>query len=226
MLKEVGVIIIIGQQGSGKTLLSTKMATVEYKVHKRKVISNYKIKGIPNLEMSFYDIVQMLESQVMPTTIVDANGKPINLKDAYKKAFGITPKSVEEIFKDAVIVMDELHVAAHSYTFLSKKSRTLAEFASQVRKRGMLFIGVTQFMSQVTKQIRTQAKYQIEVSKVEIDKFENVNYFVCRVRSASSNAMQDRGYYDELKNVIMLDLSDYYDKYDTSQIIHYKPKDV
>jgi len=90
----------------------------------------------------------------------------------------------------------------------------------------MLFIGVTQFMSQVTKQIRTQAKYQIEVSKVEIDKFENVNYFVARVRSASSNAMQDRGYYDELKNVIMLDLSDYYDKYDTSQIIHYKPKDV
>lgn len=234
----VQVIMIIGKQGEGKTILSTRMAIVEYKLFKRKVISNYEIKGIPNFNLSFYELLSMLDKRELPKTVLRNNPKydpddfdsdepeyiDVPFKAEYIKAFGVAPKNVDDVFRGAVVVMDELQIASHSYRFLSKEAKIMTEFATQVRKRGILFIGTTQFMGQVSKQLRSQAAYVLEMKKIVVDNVNMINRFFVMTKTASSNYYQESGIYDELVQTVTMDLSPYYDKYDTTKIIHFKIK--
>lgn len=236
--RSVQVITIIGKQGEGKTILATRMAIIEYKMFNRRIISNYEIYGVPNFNISFAEMLNMLETMELPDTIVRLNPKfdpndldsdepeyiNVSFMDEYVKAFKVKPKNVEAVFRGAVVVMDELQIASHSYRFLSKEAKIMTEFATQVRKRGILFIGTTQFMGQVSKQLRSQAAYVLEMKKVVVDPVKMDNRFIVMTKTASSNLNQEAGNYDELVQMVTLDLSAYYDRYDTTKIIHFKPK--
>ena len=162
-------IMILGVQGQGKTTLMTKFAYEEAVQFNRRILTNYKIKGVKMLQISFGEIVKMLATQEVPQTIIGVDGKPRNFKRAYARAFGKINKelTVDDVVKDTVMCFDEIHVGAHAYDFLSKGSRTLAEFSSQIRKRGILLLGSAQFFSQVAKQVRIQMNTIINVTKVD-----------------------------------------------------------
>src|SRR5690606_29830173 len=133
----------------------------EHQTYGRKIIANYTIKGknVRGLYLSFENIVDMLYSQVLPNTIINQEGIEVSFKEHYRKSVGKVPKSVDDVFQGAVIVLDEEHIGADSYNFLGKSARKLSEFITQVRKRGILIFIVSQVLRQVAKRIRDHITY-------------------------------------------------------------------
>lgn len=208
----VGIVGVVGRQGSGKTAMATYWAVGEHIVNKRKIIATYTIKGknVRGLYLSFGDIVDMLYSQSLPNTIINQAGEEISFKEHYRKALGKVPKSVDDVFNQAVIVLDEAHIGADSYDFLGKGARKLGEFITQVRKREILMFVVTQVLRQVARRIRDHIQYVVAMDKVAT--YDSL--FICKVYDGLAH--------DTLVNSKMYDLIDIFNFYDTKEIVHYR----
>lgn len=205
------LVAIIGEQGDGKTALATKVAIEEYEINpKRIVIANYKINGIKMLNISFYDVITMLGANSLPEFIHDDVGNKVNFIEMFEDIYGFVPESVDDVFLNSVCIFDELHIVADSYDFLGKSARVLSTFITQIRKRGILFIGVSQHLNQVAKRIRNHMRFIIEVQKTDIPGISYVETYGGRLN-------------DELILAKYEDLTPFFDRYDSRQIILYKP---
>lgn len=206
-----GLIGITGEQGDGKTALATKIAIEEYDMNpKRKIIANYKINGIKSLVISFYDVVTMIHDNQVPLYIHDVNGDQVDFIKLYKKTYKKEPLSVDDIFKDAILIFDELHIVADAYDFLGSSARVLSTFITQVRKRGIIFIGVTQHLNQVVKRIRNHLQYVIDVQKTDMPGISFAETYGGRLGN-------------ELLKAQYIDLSPFFHRYDSNQLIAFKP---
>lgn len=204
----VGIYGIIASQGDGKTSLATAMALGELKNHKRKIIANYTL-GFKSLYLDFDTIVKMLDSGNLPDTVRDVNGDMVLFNPLVKRKFGFVPKSVDQIFQNAVVIADELHVAAHSYNFLGKSSQVIANFISQIRKRDVLFLFTTQRMRKVAKMIRDEVTNYIVPSKTDLPD-------IYKIELCEPDGQQD------VINVRYIDLKYVYRYFHTKQIIRYE----
>lgn len=205
-----GLIGITGEQGDGKTALATKIAIEEYEDSKRKVIANYHIKGIKMLTISFHDVINMLSKDEVPEFIQNADGDQVPFAALYKQVYKKNITDVESIFKDAILIFDELHIAADAYDFLGASARILSTFITQVRKRGIVFIGVTQHLNQVVKRIRNHLQFVIDVQKTDLEGVSYAETYGGRLG-------------DELLKAQYIDLKPYFDRYDSRQLIAFKP---
>jgi hypothetical protein len=96
------------------------------------------------------------------------NHRLINFKDL---------SAFPEWLRDGIIIMDEMHIGADSYNFLHKDVRDITKFITQLRKRNLMFIYITQDFSSIAKRLRTQTNYYYEFKVGEIGGTSIINVF-------------------------------------------------
>lgn len=145
---------IIGDQGSGKTALTTYWG---YKAMKKgiKIIANYHLgcqkKGcvvshpeFPYTHMGFDEIAK----------------KPDAIEGAY-------------------VLMDELGVGADSYEFFTEKGKKLAQIITQTRKREAFIIYTVQRFNLINARMRAQTSQYILMEDMDKD-IPHKNGYVCQ----------------------------------------------
>jgi len=113
--------------------------------------------------------------------------------------------SFPEWLKDGVIILDEMHVGADSYRFLTKDVQGITAFITQIRKRNLSFIYITQNFTTIAKRLRLQTNHAYQFTKLDdgiaqIDVFDVMNFY-------------------EHLNTIIFNGRGFYEYYDTKQII-------
>lgn len=181
-----GFYLSIGKQGSGKTLLITKLLSDNIKDHpKRKVFSNYTLFGIDYQPIAF-------------DTSTERNKDKINILDTLDKD--------PDFFNGSIMTLDEIHIDLDSLDFMKKNNRRMQKFFSQLRKRKILLLGTTQYLMNVDVRLRRQCLNVFEMKHIKKDIFEVTTHDI-------------DGYYSVPISKYIVDLSDYYDIYDTNEVI-------
>lgn len=182
-----GFYLAIGQQGSGKTILITKLLIDNLKEHpNRKVFSNYTLYGIDYQPIAF-------------NTENVHNKSKLNILDMLDQDVNY--------FNNSIMLLDEIHVDLDSLDFMKKNNRRMQVFFSQLRKRNILLLGTTQYLMNVDVRLRRQCLNVFEMKHIKKDIFEVTTHEI-------------DGYYSVPVTTYLLDLSDYYNFYDTNEVIY------
>ena len=176
-----GFYLSIGKQGSGKTLMITKLCVDNAK--DRKIFSNYSLLKLPYQRITF-------------DTSQDENALSIldQLDDD------------PNFFNHSIMLLDEIHLYLDSLDFMRKNNRRLQTFFSQLRKRDILLLATTQYMMNVDIRIRRQCMNVFEMDHIYKDLFKVTTH-------------QIDGYFTQEVSSYNLVLNEYYDHYDTNEII-------
>lgn len=135
LINEEGFYLIIGPQGSGKTLLSVALLFELKKFFpNKKIFSNISLY---NIEYERYDFDGLLEN--------------IKNNNSY--------------YDNSIILFDEIHIFLNSLDYYKKQNRLVQGFFSQLRKRRIFLIGTAQYILNVDVRIRRQAKRVLEIFK-------------------------------------------------------------
>ena len=135
----------------------------------------------------------------------------------------ITKEVLNEILKqnflsEAVIFLDEVHTIVDCRRSMTGNSIKFGAFFTQSRKRNVDVIGTTQFIGQVDIRFRNNCDYFLEHKKIYIDrKIQNPKFII--LVSWFDNM------YNYLKPTFIKSPSDYFNLYDTNQIIYYDWQD-
>lgn len=173
-----GFYLIIGKQGSGKTLMATKIAidTIEERPD-LKVFSNYKLNGVDFTYITFNDDIEVNKGKLDILKTLDEN---------------------PNYFNNSIMLIDELHLYLDSLDFMKKNNRRLQVFFSQLRKRRILLIGTTQYFMNVDIRIRRQCLSVLDMKHItkdifQVDTLDVDGYYTEFVSSYKINL---RSYYD------------------------------
>jgi len=178
-----GFFIATGRQGSGKTILITKMCTDEYEKSQRKIFSNYTLFKLPFQRVSLDHSERENTISILEQLETDPNH-----------------------FNHSIILLDEIHLYLDSLDFMRKHNRQLQTFFSQLRKRDILLLATTQYFMNVDIRIRRQCLKVFDMEHIYKDLFKVVVF-------------QVDGYLYEEKENYNLILNEYYDAYDTLEVI-------
>ena len=182
----VGFFLIIGKQGSGKTLMSTKLALDPYDADNSiRIFSNYELFDADFTYITF-------------NTALEVNKDKLDILAQLDKD--------PDFFNNSIMLIDEIHLYLDAYDFMRNNNRKLQTFFSQLRKRNILLIGTTQYIMNVDIRIRRQCMNVLEMKKVKAPVFQVDTHDI-------------DGYYTEFISSYFIDLSDYYDRYDTCELI-------
>lgn len=111
-----------------------------------------------------------------------------------------------DFFNGSIMLLDEIHIDLDSLDFMRKNNRRMQKFFSQLRKRKILLLGTTQYLLNLDVRLRRQCLNVFEMKHIKKDIFQCITHEI-------------DGYYSNPVTNILLDLSDYYDKYDTDEVI-------
>lgn len=191
----VGFYIALGKQGSGKTLFITKCLVDEYKKNPDiRIFSNYNLFGIDFTPISF-DIKKENDRV-----------KICNGKEKYVLDILDVLDQDENYFNNSIMLIDEIHTYFDSLDFMKANNRKIQKFFSQLRKRNILLLATTQYLLNLDVRIRRQLFYCFQMTRL------NDNLFECEVNEID-------GYYTKYIRTEVFDLKEYYDYYDTNEII-------
>lgn len=115
-------------------------------------------------------------------------------------------ESDPSIFNNSVMLIDEIHLDLNSLDFMRKNNRRLQTFFSQLRKRNILLLATSQYLLNVDIRIRRQCKNVFEMTHIEGDVFQVITHDI-------------DGYYSQEISRYYINLSAYYEMYDTNEII-------
>lgn len=185
-----GFYLSIGKQGSGKTLFITKLVSENLK--DRKVFSNYHLTKIPYERISF-------NKEAYKEILDDTE---------YNNIIDILEMLERDVnyFNNSIMLLDEIHVDLDSLDYMKGSNRKLQKFFSQLRKRNILLLGTTQYIMNLDVRIRRQCMNVFEMKHLKKDIFEVTTHDI-------------DGYYSTPISTYLIDLSDYYDSYNTNEII-------
>ena len=101
---------------------------------------------------------------------------------------------------DGIIILDEMHVGADSYKFLTTETQGITEFITQIRKRNLSFIFITQNFTTIAKRLRIQTNHTYQFLKLDtgiakIDIYDNMNFYQ-HLNTIFFNGRQFYGFYD------------------------------
>jgi DNA polymerase III delta prime subunit len=116
---------------------------------------------------------------------------------------------------NAVVLMDELHVGVDSYDFMKSSSKAFYTFATQLRKRKVNWYYTTQIFTQVAKRIRMQTDYLITMENTKKEHLFKVHIYDRRKVEGANDPI----------NQFTFDGSDYFDDYDTDEVIQFGEED-
>lgn len=148
LLDEEGFYLIIGPQGSGKTLLGVALLFELKKLYPdKKIFSNTNLYNIEYEEYIFDDLF-------------------INIKNN------------NNYYDNSIMLFDEIHIFLNSLDFYKKENRLLQGFFSQLRKRKIILIGTSQYILNVDVRIRRQAKRVFEIFKRNNNIYEVIIHLI------------------------------------------------
>ncbi len=185
-----GFYLSIGKQGSGKTALITKLIVDNMK-DKPRIFSNYHLIGIDYTPITF------------DNTLERDKGK----MDVLEKL-----REDKNYFNNSIMAFDEIQIYFDSRDFMKENSRIMQGFFSQLRKRKVLLFGSTQYIMNFDVRLRRQCMNVFLMKHIgKIDTFKGD---IFRVETHDID-----GYNTRFISSYQLDLSDYFDYYDTEEII-------
>lgn len=178
-----GFYLAIGKQGSGKSALSIKFLVDSYNETHRKVFANCTLHHIPYTRISR-----------------DKTDDPsvISILDEIKKK--------SNIFDNSIIFIDEIHTYFDSLDFMKNNNRIAQIFFSQLRKRNILLLGMSQYILNVDVRLRRQCMNVFDMEHIYKDLFK-----------VSVNNID--GYFTEEISNYNIRLDGYYKYYDTDELI-------
>lgn len=148
LLDDEGFYLIIGPQGSGKTLLGVALLFELSKLYQdKKIFSN---TNLYNLEYERYNFDDLL----------------INIKND------------NNYYDNSIMLFDEIHIFLNSLDFYKKDNRLVQGFFSQLRKRKIILIGTSQYILNVDVRIRRQAKRVFEIFKRNNNIYEVIIHLI------------------------------------------------
>lgn len=112
----------------------------------------------------------------------------------------------DDSLNGSIFFIDEIHLYFDSLDFTKKDSRKAQVFFSQLRKRGILVLATTQYLMQLDIRIRRQATNVFDMEHI----FKNLY-------QVTTNDID--GYLYRPISKFKITLDDYWDKYDTNEII-------
>jgi GTPase SAR1 family protein len=129
-------------------------------------------------------------------------------QDGQDDAIDILDKLDEDpnYFNDSIMLLDEIHIYFDSLDFMKRNNRRMHTFFSQLRKRNILLFATTQYLMNLDVRIRRQCLNVFEMEHIYKGLFEVVTHEI-------------DGYYSIEISRYRVDLSDYFDLYDTNEII-------
>jgi archaellum biogenesis ATPase FlaH len=178
----LGFFLIIGKQGSGKTLLATKFANDNKHLN---IFSNYALYGLKYTPITFNSLIESNKNKIDILKMLDIN---------------------PDYFNNSLMILDEIHLYLDSLDFMRANNRRLQTFFSQLRKRKILLVATTQYIMNLDIRIRRQC-----VSVLEMEHLKGGLFKV--------NTFDIDGYFTKEVSSYKIVLSDYYDKYDTNELI-------
>lgn len=130
-------------------------------------------------------------------------------KDYSKETISIleTLNKQPDFFNGSIMLLDEIHLYFDSLDFMKKNSRKCQKFFSQIRKRNILLLATTQYIMNVDIRIRRQALNVFEMDHIYKDLFNVTTHEI-------------DGYFTREISSYNVVLSDYYDSFDTNEIIN------
>lgn len=136
-----------------------------------------------------------------PITLSDRD----NLPDNYMRVLDVLDKD-PNIFNNSIMLLDEIHLDLNSLDFMRENNRRLQTFFSQLRKRNILLLGTSQYIMNVDIRIRRQCKNVFEMTNIKDGIFMVVTHDI-------------DGYYTKELSRAFFNLTEYYQYYDTNEII-------
>jgi len=115
-----------------------------------------------------------------------------------------------EYLHDGVILIDEAHIGTDAYAFFTKRVQEITKFATQTRKRRLIFIFATQVFTQTAKRLRNLTNYIVYCNTTDF-----ADVFELRVHNRE---VENQGYIKTL----YLHGAPFYKYYDTNEIIELK----
>ena len=115
-----------------------------------------------------------------------------------------------EYLHDGVILIDEAHIGTDAYAFFTKRVKEITKFATQTRKRRLIFIYSTQIFTQPAKRLRDLTNYIIYCNTTD---FKDI--FELKIHNRE---VENQGYIKTL----YLHGEPFYKYYDTDEIIELK----
>ena len=115
-----------------------------------------------------------------------------------------------EFLHDGVILIDEAHIGTDAYAFFTKRVKEITKFATQTRKRKLIFIYTTQIFTQTAKRLRALTNYIVYCNPADYP-----DLFELRIHNREGD---NDGYIKTL----YLDGEPFYPFYDTNEIIELK----
>jgi archaellum biogenesis ATPase FlaH len=109
-------------------------------------------------------------------------------------------------FDNSIMLLDEIHIYLDSLDFMRKNNRKLQVFFSQLRKRNILLLATTQYIMNVDIRIRRQCMNVFEMSHLKDNIFKVITHEI-------------DGYYTEEISDKLVNLAEYFNLYDTNEII-------
>lgn len=143
-----GFYLAIGQQGSGKTLLSVALLFELSKIHpEKKIFSNISLYNIEYERFTFEELI----------TNIKVNNN---------------------YYDNSILLFDEVHIFLNSLDFYKKNNRLVQGFFSQLRKRKIIILGTSQYILNVDVRIRRQAIRVFEIFKHNNNIYEVIIHLI------------------------------------------------
>jgi len=226
--ENVAFILIKAKQGAGKTLTAVNIALNMFIKNGRKIVSNtplnlyYKKDGSvgPHPESVFLDDV---ENQ----TLKDKRAYLFMPMDEIMEL----PKEIEH----SILILDEIHEAAHSRRSNSKANEIASYLEGQYRKRNLFILATTQFANKLDVNFRQSLTGVIDmIHKKEFNKekpfraengVQSVEFFGLDHEFSNKNAknelylIENKKYSEEYIKQLK-DLSSFFEKNEKGIIIH------
>ena len=182
----VGFYLFSGKQGSGKTLMQTKIALDNFETNSTlKVFSNYELIGIDFTYCTFNSELEVNKDKLDILEQLDED---------------------PNFFNNSIMLIDEIHLYLDSLDFMRKNNRRLQTFFSQLRKRNILLLGTTQYVLNLDVRIRRQCLNVMAMKHLKGNIFQVETYDI-------------DGYDTEYIGTHLVDLSAYYNRFDTFELI-------
>lgn len=117
-----------------------------------------------------------------------------------------TLDSDPDYFNNSIMLLDEIHIDLDSLDFMKKNNRRMQKFFSQLRKRKILLLGTTQYIMNLDVRLRRQCLNVFEMKHLKRGVFNCTTHEI-------------DGYYTTPITNYLIDLTDYFNKYDTNEVI-------
>lgn len=110
------------------------------------------------------------------------------------------------VFNDSIIILDEIHKDLDSRDFWSANNRKIQGFFSQLRKRNCLVLASAQYFMLIDNRVRKQCFNVFDMQQLSSDTFRVI-------------VNEVDGYYAFKVSSFDIKLSDYFQYYDTNEIV-------